>query len=327
MSHNIEITEAGASFFSVKELPWHKLGKVLENPPTSEEAIKYANLDYTVEKGHLTSGSILLPENIMCTYRTDNNKFLGLVSDSYKILQNTEAFQFFDDIVGQGEAIYETAGVLGKGERIFISAIMPDYIEINGVPGSEVQKYLLLTSAHDGSSSVKILFTPIRVVCNNTLSLALEGGRGIINIPHKGKLKERMAEASNLLGIINSFSENIKEASEYAAQVYLDKDEITEIVQRTFIPQEQLEEFIKDPKTPQVSSYRRNLISNVLLYHQTGPGQEGIERSAFGVMNAFTGYFQNAVEYKTDEDAFKKVALQENNHYLKKAQAIISQYL
>lgn len=134
------------SFFSVKEKAWHNLGQVVQEYPTSEEAIRFAGLDYEVEKSPLFTKSNGLIENdddiimrdsalevpnYFANIRTDNNMVLGVVGKDYQIVQNREAFSFFDAIVGGGDGIlYETAGVLVNGERIFITAKLPDYIRV-----------------------------------------------------------------------------------------------------------------------------------------------------------------------------------------------------
>ncbi|VDH16551.1 phage/plasmid-like protein [Algoriella xinjiangensis] len=143
MAHNINFNEQTGrySFFSVKEKAWHNLRQIVEQYPTSEEAIKYAGLDYEVVKSPLftnppfidseTQTNQLEVPNYFANIRTDNNTVLGVVGKDYHIVQNREAFNFFDEIVGGGEGIlYETAGALGNGERIFITAKLPDYIRV-----------------------------------------------------------------------------------------------------------------------------------------------------------------------------------------------------
>jgi phage/plasmid-like protein (TIGR03299 family) len=148
MAHNINFNERTGrySFFSVQQKAWHGLGQIVEQYPTSEEAIKHAGLDYEVVKSPLfTKGSGIIETangieigsselevpNYFANIRTDNNAVLGVVGKDYHIVQNREAFNFFDAIVGGGEGIlYETAGALGNGERIFITAKLPDYIRV-----------------------------------------------------------------------------------------------------------------------------------------------------------------------------------------------------
>ncbi|HWJ30034.1 MAG TPA: DUF932 domain-containing protein, partial [Flavisolibacter sp.] len=146
MAHNLNYNEQTGkySFFSVKEKPWHCLGLIVQDYPTSREAIKFAGLDYRVEKrklftldnnNHFAStdkrrAEVEVP-NSFATMRTDTEQMLGVVGRDYEVVQNEDAFSFFDAIVGGAGGIhYETAGALGKGERIFITAKLPDYIKV-----------------------------------------------------------------------------------------------------------------------------------------------------------------------------------------------------
>ncbi len=185
MAHNINFNEQAGkhSFFSVKEKAWHGLGQIVQDYPTSAEAIKYAGLNYTVEKRRLFTydnennvanqdTEIVIPEievpNYYATIRTDSQQILGVVGKDYEVIQNVNAFSFFDAIVGGDGIMYETAGALGKGERIFITAKLPDYIKVGN--DDLIEQYLFLTTSHDGYGSITAAFTPIRIVCNNTLT-------------------------------------------------------------------------------------------------------------------------------------------------------------
>jgi len=134
MAHNLEQRDGKTSMFYTAEVPWHKLGTKLNNPATSKEAIEAAGLDYTVVKAPLEAVINLIDRkpvnNHFATIRTDSNEVLGIVGNRYAPIQNKDAFSFFDALVGGNEAIYDTAGVLGKGERIWILAKLPDYIRI-----------------------------------------------------------------------------------------------------------------------------------------------------------------------------------------------------
>ena len=172
MSHNLNQANGKAAMMYVGEVPWHGLGTKLDKPATAAEAIEAAGLNFTVEKWPMRTQRGSLPvNNHFATVRTDTKEVLGVVGSRYEPIQNKDAFTAFDSLVGEGEAIYHTAGALGKGERIWILAKMPDYIRING--NDIVEKFLLLTNTHDGTSVVRVKLTPIRVVCENTLSIAL----------------------------------------------------------------------------------------------------------------------------------------------------------
>ena len=194
-----------AAMFSVGEAPWHRLGTRLETPPASAaEAIAAAGLDWEVVKvplyvagGHRLHAvahrfAIMRPEHV----DGDTCRVLGVVGGQYEPLQNREAFGFFDEVVAGGDAAYHTAGALGDGERIWVLAKLAGVIRV--AQDDEVQKFLLLTSTHDGSGAVRALFTPVRVVCQNTLSQALGRGGGI-SVPHVRGMAEALAQARDVM--------------------------------------------------------------------------------------------------------------------------------
>jgi phage/plasmid-like protein (TIGR03299 family) len=124
---------------------------------------------------------------------------LGVVTRRYQLLQNVDAFAFFDPIVGQKKAYFETAGALGEGERIWVMARMPGAMQI--VPGDECLKYLLLSNSHTGEGSVIVKFTAVRVVCQNTLMMAMEDGQKAYRVRHSKKMQFRLDELSDFLAI------------------------------------------------------------------------------------------------------------------------------
>ncbi len=174
MAHNLNYNESNGkhSFFSVQQKAWHGLGTVVEQYPTSAEAIRYAGLDFEVAKSPnthiLPGGEQITSAQSFFTYRTDNGDILGdRLGKDYHVVQNSDAFTFFDSIVSDCRGIrYEKAGALGSGERIFITAKLPDYIRVG--KDDLVEQYLFLTTSHDGYGSITAAFTPVRIVCQNS---------------------------------------------------------------------------------------------------------------------------------------------------------------
>lgn len=163
MSANVE------TMFSVRETPWHGLGRIVMDAPASREALELAGLDWQVESRNIYSGTGAMIPGYRANVRSTDEAVLGVVSDRYRIVQNEEAFQFTDDLLGEG-VTYETAGSLQGGKKVWMLAKLPEkYI----IAGDEVTPYLVFFNSHDGSSGVKVAMTPIRVVCQNTLNLAL----------------------------------------------------------------------------------------------------------------------------------------------------------
>jgi len=154
--------------------PWHNVGIALNRPGTAREAIEIAGLDYTVAK-KFQGSETGLRSDAWVTIRTDTGEILGSTANSDEPIQNRDAFAFFDAMVKSRLAVYETAGIIGRGERIWIQVRLPGYITVHG--NDVVKKYLLLTNSHDGGISLQVKLAPIRVVCNNTLTCAFQGFR------------------------------------------------------------------------------------------------------------------------------------------------------
>lgn len=216
-------------------VPWHGLGKELNNPATSEEAIKAAGLDWEVKCGIVcvnTFGENRVKEIVVpdyfCTVRMDKRIPLGIVGRLYTPIQNRDAFSFFDSIVGEKKAIYHTAGSLGKGETIWILAKLPDDIRIVGTDDI-INKFLLLTNKHDGTMSLRMFFTPIRVVCQNTLSTALSSRKheGVV-IRHFPDIQQKVEQARRLLGLSITFYKTLAEAFNALARVEVDDSWLNE---------------------------------------------------------------------------------------------------
>ena len=174
MAANVE------SMFYTRETPWHGLGTKVEESPCSEEALITAGLDWDVVQEPIYTGNEELINGYKANIRDTDRKVLGVVTNRYKVVQNRDAFSFTDRLLGEGVR-YETAGSLQGGRRVWLLAHMPrDYI----ISGEKFSPYLLFSNTHDGSGAVKVALTPIRVVCQNTLNLALDTARRSWSMMH-----------------------------------------------------------------------------------------------------------------------------------------------
>jgi phage/plasmid-like protein (TIGR03299 family) len=238
MAHELEIRDGKASMMYVGGKPWHGLGTELDHPATAAEAIRAARLDYRVVRRPvyaMTRGGLVPIPGRYAIVRTPSSgageTIFGVVGAGYRPLQNVDAFRFFDTIVGSGQAIYHTAGVLGQGERIWILARLPDDIRVVGDDVAE--KYLLLSNSHDGSSSVQIKFTPIRVVCQNTLTMALRDGP-TVRILHRRSLQRELDRAQETLGIIRKRFDELEVGFRALARVSVNEERLAEYLARIF---------------------------------------------------------------------------------------------
>ena len=324
MAHNLNFNEQTGkhSFFSVKEKAWHRLGQIVEGYPTSKEALQYAGLDYRVEKRKMFTfdndneaanedTGIKIPEievpDFYATMRTDNETVLGVVGKDYEVVQNTDAFSFFDAIVGGDGIQYETAGALGKGERIFITAKLPNYIKVGN--DDLIEKYLFLTTSHDGAGSIMAAFTPVRVVCNNTLNAALRNCSNAIKIRHTANAKERLEQAHTLMGITNKLSVEMEGIFNQWAKVRITDNEVKKLIQLAMVPNKEVLHNILSGKDDELSTSFKNITNAAFNYAMTNETQqlETTKGSLFGAYNAVTGYFQNVRTYKDEETKLKSL--------------------
>jgi len=205
MPANIATTNGKPAFMYYGEAPWHRLGEKLDAPATAEEAIAAAGLDYEISLTSVATVDGMMVPKTKAVVRYDNQTVLGVVSDRYVPVQNRQAFGFLDAVVADGGLRYHTAGALGQGEKIFLLAKLPGHLRVKQTEDI-VEKYLLLSNAHDGSAALRVLFTPVRVVCQNTLSMALRQGHGQgVSIRHNGDLAGKIRDAQRVLGLATRF--------------------------------------------------------------------------------------------------------------------------
>ena len=214
MGHGLEIKNGKASmmYAGSNESPWHRQGVFLgETAVTAEEAIVAAGMDWEVSTHPIYSGFAELKEvpDFKAIIRQDTGDVLGIRGNKYTPYQNREAFKVLDPFIGKDKAIWHTAGVLGKGERIWIQAKLPGHIEVT--KNDIVEKYFLLQNSHNGASGIKLLFSPQRVVCQNTLQMALVGGESsIMNIRHTKNHEIKIKQALKIMGLIEKVAEDFE---------------------------------------------------------------------------------------------------------------------
>lgn len=319
MAHNINFNEQTGqhSFFSVKEKAWHGLGQVVQDYPTSAEAIRFAGLDYEVVKQDIYTTCYNADGQPMdftkrikthlATMRPDTGEVLGVVGKDYEIIQNRDAFSFFDSIVGGDGIQYETAGALGKGERIFITAKLPGYIKV----GREdlIEQYLFLTTSHDGFGSITAAFTPVRIVCNNTLIAALRNHSNSIKIRHTANAKERLEQAHKVMGISNQLSLQLDSIFNRWTKVKVTDPELLRLIQLAMVPNKEVLDNIEKGQFDELSTCFNNMCNSVFEYAMSSPTQqtETTRGTLFGAYNAVTGYFQNVRNYKDSEAKLKSL--------------------
>lgn len=183
------------TMFYTRQAPWHGLGTMVRDAPTSMDALKLAGLDWKVVQRELSTPEGILAAGFQANVREKDGKVLGVVTDRYRVVQNEEAFAFTDALLGEGVR-YETAGSLQGGRRTWILARLPQRYIVNG---DEITPYLVFMNSQDGTGAIKAAMTPIRVVCQNTLNLALKTAKRCWSAHHTGDIRGKMEEARDTL--------------------------------------------------------------------------------------------------------------------------------
>jgi phage/plasmid-like protein (TIGR03299 family) len=281
MAHNLATTNGRIAMAYFGEAPWHKLGTKLENPATAAEAIEAAGLNYKVELLPLfTQEGNQVPYS-QGVIRCDTRQVLGTVGRGYIPIQNAECFSFLDAVVADGGLRFHTAGALGNGEKIWLLAKLPGHIRVRN-SDDITDKYLLLQNSHNGSSPLRVYFTPIRVVCQNTLSIAERNGRGQgISIRHVGDLAQKVREAQKVLGLANQFYDDIQGKIDHLASYYPTQDQLQRFFQTLY------------PDPVEGNNKRaENIRAELFRLYDEGIGQNipSIRHTAWAALHAVTEY-------------------------------------
>lgn len=310
--------------YYIKGLPFKYKGTIdVSDCKTSEEVIRKAKLDWNVEKAPLYAempmslnpnanqegynrGGNFYSEvgGMFATFRKDLNIPLGVVKDKYTPVQNIDAFKFFDDAIGKNSAIWQTAGFFGNGEKIFVTAKLPKNIFVNGDP---INNYLVFATSHDGSMGVKVLLTPIRVVCENTLNAALQNNDGYVSFKHTENVHAKIDAAAEILGVCdirikaleemyNSFNKihlTDDQAAEYFAKLILSDKEYKDLLFTGHKPMQLVLRSSDAMADASISTRKCNTVAEIYYYYMNGIGQEELRGTGWGAYNAVNGYYSN----------------------------------
>lgn len=284
MAHELEILENGeASMAYAGDVPWHGLGKKVPADLSPEQMLKAANLDWTVEKRQMFFKSDLgdVPTTARALVRSTDNKLMTIVSDQWNPVQNVEAFQFFNDFIHAGDMEMHTAGSLKGGKIVWAMAQIKDSFELFG--GDKIDGYLLFSNPHEFGRSIDIRFTPVRVVCNNTLTLSLNSkSQSFVKVNHRSQFNAD--EVKEFLGIAKDKLAGYKEQAAFLGSKKYNKETIVEYFNRVF------PSLSKDQAT--AADLRKTAISRqaeeaVAVLH-TQPGARFAEGSWWSAFNTIT---------------------------------------
>ena len=342
--HNLEERNGKFSFAEngARQRAWHGLGEVVNEPMFVADALKLCRADYEVKlqpivalndeiidamnNGGFINASMLrdlMVEKSMATVRTDLNKSLGLVSDKYGIVQNSDAFKFVDMLCSGLDAdrsekpTIEACGVLGNGERVFITCKMPKDIILNPRTDDRIETYVVFTTSHDGTGSVRCMVTNIRVVCQNTLNWAMHNS-GRISFRHSSKVMDRLdllnkenAEfAYKTLGLWKEYEEVFKDSLEHLRNVKLAEKDLDRILAEIALADDAKKVFLETGNIfhEDIATRGRNIFLGMKDTLESGVGQDILESgNGLWAINGITSYYQNEANYKNGEVMFDNV--------------------
>lgn len=298
MSANVE------NMFYVGETPWHGLGVKIEKAPTSDEAIKIAGLDWEVIPKPIYDEFGRELKGFKVNQRSTDNKNLGIVTDRYKIVQNKDAFAFTDALLGEGVQ-YETAGSLSSGKRVWMLARM----EGTMLAEEKIDPYLVFTNNHDGTGAVRVAITPIRVVCQNTLNLALSKASRHWSCAHKGDIQSKLDEARYTLSNAEHYMEELEEEFGELKLKKVTERQVRDMTEK-LLELEYADLFKKAVKSGKVLDFKEitrqqkfeeklnRKRSDILDIYFDKPDLRGTEHTAFRFVNAVSDYATHNNDHK-----------------------------
>jgi len=218
--------EVETMFFTGREKPWHGLGTMVEDAPDSRKALIAAGLDWDVIQKPVFTQDGIQVKGYYANVRDYDGSVLGVVTSRYRVVQNREAFAFTDGLLGEGVR-YETAGSLMGGRKAWILARLPEkYI----IQGEQIMPYLVFSNTHDGSGAIKIAMTPVRVVCNNTLNLALDTASRIWSVHHTSDTAAKLGSTKETMYMAWEYMLNLGKAFDA-----LSKKKVTEAALKEYV--------------------------------------------------------------------------------------------
>ena len=276
MAANVE------TMFYTRTAPWHGLGTRVLEAPTSSAALSHAGLDWKVVQKPVFTADGLFISGFKANVRDRDSQVLGVVSDRYKVVQNEDAFAFTDELLGEG-VTYETAGSLQNGRRTWILAKLPQrYI----IRGDEIDPYLVFMNSHDGTGAIKAAMTPVRVVCQNTLNLALSTARRSWSTIHTGDIHGKLQDARNTLLYADRYMAALGKTIEELSLQKLSDRQVLEYIDALF------------PLPEDASEVRKKnlgkLKEDLKLRYFEAPDLQHVGKNAYRFVNAVSDFATHA---------------------------------
>lgn len=234
MAHALEMIDGKAQMAYAGDVPWHGLGVKVSNDLTPQQMLQAAGLDWTVDPVELFAevGDKRIATGRRALIRSTDQKMIDVITDDWNPCQNQEAFEFFNDFVAAGDMEMHTAGSLKDGKIVWALAKVKESFELfNG--RDQVDAYLHFTNPHSYGQSIDVRFTPIRVVCNNTLTLSLNmKSKNMVKVSHRREFNAD--EVKEALGVAKEKLNTYKEMAQHLSQKRYNNENIVDYFKRVF---------------------------------------------------------------------------------------------
>ena len=277
MAHEIE------TMFYTRTAPWHGLEIQVMEALSSADALEQSGLDWQVVQQPIYTGNGYLIPNYKANVRDKDNSILGIVSDRYSIVQNIEAFEFTDSLLGEGVR-YETAGALQGGRRVWLLAKLPEKYIING---EKIEPFLVFSNSHDGSQAITVAMTPIRVVCQNTLNLALRQAKRSWSSKHVGNISGKLHEARETLQLAHSYMDGLGREIDNLSKIKISDSKAVELIQNELAP-------YPDNATAVQKKNINQLREDMAIRYFEAPDLKALPKNGYRFVNAISDHSTHA---------------------------------
>lgn len=289
MAHAVETFEDGtAAFFSNREVAWHRLGTITDGAQTAQDALKIAQLDWTVYKSDDPISTPVITDDGVVTLEVED-KFvtyrkhpkvgygaLGIVGSQYTVIQNSEAFDFLNFLADESGAVFETAGSINGGRQVFMSMKMPESITLAG--GQDVvDMYLMATTSHNGTKAFTAAITPVRPVCSNTVAMALAQAKSKWYLKHTSNVKGKVQQAREAMNIVFNYADEFQTAVDGLAAEKMNEKEFAKF----------LETLVKEPSKGTVRQEQKVADTRAAMQALwNAPTQDNVKGTRWAAYNA-----------------------------------------
>lgn len=270
------------TMFSTRVKPWHGIGTIVADCPSSREAIWLAGLDWMVEQQDVRTESGAIIPGYKANIRDRDQSILGVVSDRYQVVQNEDAFAFTDELLGEGVK-YETAGALQGGKKTFILARLPQRFII---AGDEITPYFVIMTSHDGSCAIKAAMTPVRVVCQNTLNLAFQTAKRTWTTKHTSNIMERIDDARTTLQFAERYMGEMGKGVDELVHKRLTDKKVMEYMAE-FFP-------VTADMTPVQQKNNLTMLNDMKRRYFDAPDLQHVGKNAYRFINAVSDFATHA---------------------------------